>query len=341
MAFDLEVVFTGLTLICIAGDPPCERESMAYLVNATHERKVCGMRMEGHHQPLLTFDSRLMLPGATGSYVMKPAPDGRQDVVADLSGRELCVRITPPKERPQDLPGASSPPTKKAGRAVSQDHPLWWKPNDHEAFNWIAFLQSVEPQVDQKPYCPQVTGPLEVNEYVVSRVRLQGGTIMSRGCKRVDEGLWNRTLALDYLIWETTAGPRPQGDDFPKSLPDTIVWSVANLPDDHILELQDCAKNPIETLFRLDGKGQKVELQVSNLPDRNTQSMHGPHLEHFRWYYRLLDWDESRTCDPAQDECRPGTALPTLPTGYRFGDGAMWGLLSNSVHCPPGGSGSG
>jgi hypothetical protein len=144
-------------------------------------------------------------------------------------------------------------------------------------------------------------------------------------------------FAMDYVVWESTGAQSGQGNDFPKALPDEIVWRVENLPEDHIVVLQDCAKKPVQTLFRLDSRGKAVELHVSNLPETNVQSTAGPHLEHFRWYYRLLDWNGGGC---SGDECPPNVALPKLPTSTRFGDDAMRGLLSNSVHCPPGGSGS-
>lgn len=337
MPFDLKVVFTGLSLVCLQGDEPCKDQSKVYLVNALHEQTVCRWKMEGHHRPLLAFDVRHLLPGSTDDYTLEPAPDGGQHVVASLVGKELCVRVAPRRGRVQPLPDASSPPVKLGGRSPSQDHPQWWKP-DVQAYDWIAYLGSVEEGAKDKPYCPQVNDDLAANPYVASRVQLHGGTVKTQGCKYLYLGFLKRMFAMDYVVWETSKGPSPEGEDFPKALPDQVVWQVERLPNDHIVVLQDCAKSPVETLFRLDTRGKDLELHVSNLPERDVRSAHGPHLDHFRWYYRLLDWDGDGSC--ASDECPPGAALPTLAAGSRFGDDTMWGLLSTGVHCPPGGSGS-
>ena len=348
MSFDLEVIFTGLCLVCLPGQEPCASlesdTGRVYLVNATQTQPVsiCGRSMDGDHRPLVAFDEEHMLPGSSQHYSMEPRADGGRTIVAPLDGIDLCVRTARSGNVAEDLPGTVVP---KDGRQAGQRHPFPLRA-DAEAYDWIAYLSEVERRIEDQvlPYCTQINGDLggSAKPLVISRVRIDGGTLMARDVMYDFQNWWKRLMAQDYLIWETSQPSQTAaGADFPKALPEQIVWLTESLPDDTVVLLQTCgsAQEPPRTLFRLQSKGKDLHLHVSNLPRHNVQSTAGPHVEHFRWFYRFIDWGEDG-CSDTIDDCPLDISLPTLPGGRDFDQDDMWGVLSTSVHCPPGGSGS-
>lgn len=342
--FDLKVIFSGLVLLCVEGQQPCRNTTTAYLVNAAEERTVCTLRLDGDHHPKLAFHSRHKLPGATHAYHIEPAPEGGNVVVASLEGLEVCIRTQgrrggSPRSRPRPTDGVRL----RGGRSPAQQHPVTLRA-DYRAFDWIADMTSMDERVADKGFCPQVNGPLKhpadggLNDHVISRVRIDRGTLMTGGCSHKYEGFWKRLTAQDYIVWELTEDPPPE-TDFPKTLPDQIVWKIEAIPDDTLILIQTCGPDP-ETLFRLDSKGRDLELHVSNLPEHHVLSGAGPHIEHFRWFYRLVDWQEDG-CATSHDRCPADVRLPTLREVDPAASEVVWGVTSETLHCPPAGSGSG
>lgn len=334
--FDLKVVFSGLVLLCVEGQQPCQNTTTAYLVNATADQTVCTRRMDGHHHPKLAFDSRHKLPGSTHAYHLEPAPDGGNIVVAPLDGIELCIRT----QGRRGAPASPGPwPTEgvrlRGGRAPKQEHPHMFKA-DASAYDWLADMTLMDHRVAAKGFCPQVNAALDMNKHVISRVQIDRGTLMTGGCSYEHAGLWKRLTAQDYILW-TLSGGLPSGTDFPKSLPDQIVWKIEAIPDDTLILVQTCGPDPI-TLFQLDSHGRDLELHVSNLPEHHVLSDAGPHIEHFRWFYRLVDWGENY-CSVGQDRCPADVGLPSLANVRPAAAEAVWGVTSETLHCPPAGSG--
>jgi len=348
MPFDLKIVFTGLVLVCAPGEQPCKEvgdHGVAYLVNATHGKEICGRWMDGGHRPRLALDERHLLPGSTQRYEYFPQPDGSRSLVAELEGIDLCV-CTADRDGTTDCRENEST-TLEGGRGEGQDHPRWWKGGDPDAYSWVADLQKTDLRVDACGYRHEVNAPLRngdaTNDAVITRVHLVGGKLSSQGCQRREiHETWKRRLfrlfAQDYVVWALTSTGSPQ-DDFPKALPDQIVWTIENIENDHVVLLQSCGRGEPNrrTLFRLGrDRGNEIEIHISNLPAKSVQSTAGPHLEHFRWIYSLVDWSSGKTNCTACDQT--DVRLPTPETTPPLDPGAIWGVTSKTAHCSPGDS---
>lgn len=339
--FDLKVIFSGLVLLCVEGQQPCQNATTAYLVNAVEGQTVCTRDMDGDHHPKLAFHSRHKLPGSTHDFRLEPAPEGGNIVVAPLDGIELCIRTQGRRGSPsQPGPWPTDGVRLRGGRNSGQMHPQMFR-NDAQAFDWIADVTRMDERV--RGFCPQVNNALKnpiddtLNRHVISRVQIDRGTLMTGGCSHKYEGLWKRLTAQDYIIWKLTEDPPPE-TDFPKTLPDQIIWKIEAIPDDTLILVQTCGPDP-ETLFRLDAKGRDLELHISNLPEHHVLSEAGPHIEHFRWFYRLVDWGGDG-CSTSQDRCPADVRLPTLMEVDPAAKNVVWGVTSDTLHCPPAGSGS-
>lgn len=349
MPFDLKIVFTGLVLVCTPGEKPCDevgKDGIAYLVNATQGKEICGRWMDGGHHPLLAFDERNLLPGSTQKYEYIPVPGGERSIVADLRGIDLCVCTAAPGE-PADC--TRPPVTLEPGRGNGQVHPKWYKFDDADGYGWLPDLPSADERVAACGYRAEVNEPLRRghhdNDAVISRVRLAGGKLKVQGCAhhRIDnplEKLWRKLFSLDYVVWDLTGEYAGTNLDFPKALPDQVVWKISNIPSNHLVLLQTCAdgRRPPRTLFRLQRAGffGDLEVHISNLPSKSVQSTPGPHLEHFRWFYSLVDWSSKNGGCIACEE--RDVVLPTPETIPPLDPNAIWGVTSKTAHCSPGDS---
>jgi hypothetical protein len=134
------------------------------------------------------------------------------------------------------------------------------------------------------------------------------------------------------------------------------MWRLPDIPDGSIVLLNDCAREPQRTLFRLRARGDDIQLHVTIAPTHAHDLPRGGELEHFRWYYRLVDWQLSdpgcRQLNSIEDACpsnlpvpRPPDALlnaiyetKSAPSKKKHSD--LFGVITQTVKCPPGSAGS-
>jgi hypothetical protein len=237
------------------------------------------------------------------------------------------------------------------GRGDAQKHPHWWKYQDQHAFSWVAKLSETDERLTKCGYQDRVNGDLQDNDVVISRVRLAGGTLGTESCSHNQESgyldsFFKHVLGRYYTHFRVDpADESTNGQvvgDYPKALPDRVVWTIKNLPDDTVVLLQSCAMpeesarpaEPARTLFRLGTHGRNdLTVHISNLPDRNVLSTAGPRLEHFRWFYTLLDLEDGN-CSVL---CSKGDIRLPMPEPAESVEAtSIWGVTSDSVHCPPG-----
>lgn len=351
MVIDIEVIFTGLCLFCLnTPGSMCDKKDQGYvyLVNGMEDAEVCGQQLDGGHRPKLSFNEKFLLPGSTPDHSVEPGPDGSRLVVFDLAEVELCIHT-------ESFPAE---PTAGTGAKPMRDHRLRGRKqprpflNDADSFDWIVDLTKMNQYATS--LCPQVDDPLASNELVAARVRLDQGIVKtadewhdSRGSRGMR--WWRRMWALDYLLWD--AKPHEGQSHFPRALPGKAAWRIENVPENAVVLLEDCQEKDSDgldvprTLFRLrprSASGESLQIHVTNAPDKKVGAPGHAHLEHFRWYYRLVDWGGDRCNDLNATGC-PSTLpvpVPAHSPGPKGGD-VIEGAISETNKCPPGSAGSG
>ena len=327
MSFSVEIVFTGLCFFCLGnqGNPTCKDSTSVYLVNATKEATVCGEKLELTHEPQLSFGAEYLGSPDTKECDLVPRPDGGHAVLCDLAGRDLCISVSGPS--------SNSVPTLQGSRSRGQEHPLWYRADAH-AFGWIAGIYSTDQRVQEHGLCVKtMNGDLENNELVISRVRLSGGELSTDSLARYPN--------KNYMAWELTY-PKNEAlpHDFPKALPDHVVWKLGNLPSTSTVQLYECGSSRQKPWFTLDSKGQDIQIQISNSPTKFPPGASGLALDHFRWFYRLVNWAdaENGACDLQKDLCPADVSVPAITAANLTRMAKKdWEdmLLIETVHCPP------
>jgi hypothetical protein len=324
MAFDLQIVFTGLVFFCTPGNSNCLgyeaniHRGAAYLVNALADRKVCTYPMTGGHEPLLRISKNRIDPPPNDPI----CADDSDFVCQRLQGIALCVVLT-------DADGKELAPVQPRLRhygSRTARHPQW-QYRDFNNYRWLAGVTAVEPRADNLCW-DEMNGEIGDDKLVIGRVILDRGILSTDVLKR----RWSDWGP--YVIWDLSRDLDP-AEEFPRALPSQVRWRIPDIPADHKVHLRDCKAN--RNLYTLKS-GRDISIEVSNLPRHPDVTGEG-HLIHFRWFYTLVDWVPGYSCAVEHDRCPWDATLPGLPSSL---NPALWLDLttSESVHCPPAGTGS-
>ncbi|HSL81125.1 MAG TPA: hypothetical protein VLF66_00010 [Thermoanaerobaculia bacterium] len=344
MAIDVQVIFTGLSLFCLnQPGAMCEGadSGFVYLVNAVENQTVCDRELDGGHRPRIAFDQKFLLPGSTLDHRLEPTPDGSHSIIAPLDGLEVCIRKEPvgPGE-PYPQTAGAKPIDEYAG--PEQSKPRWWK-KDSNSFDWIVNLSRMHDQA--RGICQQAKDELGEKKLVITRVRLDQGTVMTPSKWHDSWGtfggkMWRRMWSLDYLVWEADPYPAHQ-KHFPKALPGQALWEIEGIPEKGVVLVEDCRKEPRRTLFRLRPEaadGEDLKIHISNVPDRKPGSPGHAHLEHFRWYYRLVEWGKTGCAHSNVTGCPTNLSIPKKPEATRSATAEeIEGVIVQTDKCPPAG----
>lgn len=322
MAFNIEVIFTGLALFCMNEGTYCkDKLDTVYLVNATKDATVCDRQLDGGHEPVLSFSARHLLPGAGHDHEVDSAMDGERLVVSNLADIDLCICTesigTPgcPVNQPGDK-GAEPLP-----RTVPQDRrdPVWWY-RDENSFDWVPPLSKLHTKADNARLCPAAETERGRDSLVVSRVRLDKGVVLTPTGWHDTWGpalprLWRRIVEEDFLLWKANPVPANGQEHFPKALPGQVMWRIPKVAQGSVVLLQDCSLGrPQQTLFRLDPLDGDLRLHITNSPKSKHPLAAGAEMDHFRWYYRMVDWPGGGCSVNNASGCPDNLPLPALCT---------------------------
>lgn len=324
MAVNIEVIFTGLALFCLNEGEFCKGKlDTVYLLNGKDDAEVCGRQLDGGHQAQLSFESKHLLPGSTIQHELVPISNGKYQVVAKLDQLDLCLCVEDPA-----VPGCRAPHPSDQGAVPfpgevrpGQEQPRLLQ-EDEQSFEWVPKLLSLHQRAKGARLCREVDQPFDgENALVSARVRLDRGVLYTEPEWNDQWGttigkLWRRLTENDYLLWKVRPEAVPGQTHFPKALPGHVMWSIPSIDNGATVLLQDCSREPQKTLFRLRPVDDELKIHVSNAPISKHPLATGAEMEHFRWYYRVVDWGYGDHCtshNRAPDACPSDLPLPYLP----------------------------
>jgi trypsin len=297
-SFDFELVFTGMCLLELDGDPPTR--CTVHIPNAAHPdvvfKDVPEARRPFKHVPLLSFPTKFQVAG--GSQAMRqvervfPAADGEEIGVCDLAGETLTLQ-PPAGSLPLTLLTVKTDP--KEVRA-------------EDLFDWASSLQ------DLLTLSECTFSGIKASE-VVTRVNLAHGQFGTLECGRQNGGV----VVYEYDPVRGSVQPRPG-----RSLADAVVLRLPGLAASVVLSSNSSKGDffffPPHPL----PAREVVRLCISNFHDTPQRDRNG--LFDFLWYYNILDGLRDAHGQPPDPL---GLFVPYIPR-------TIYGpITGSSGHCPP------
>lgn len=129
-----------------------------------------------------------------------------------------------------------------------------------------------------------------------------------------------------------------EAEEFPRVLPDRVVWTMEGIPDGSTVQFTRC--NGGSFLYKFASNDRDLRVEVSNLPREVLDVSGDRSITHFRWFYRLVDWLPGVSCHTNTDRCPWDATLPMMPTPNGDEANSLHLVTSQSVHCPPAGTGN-
>lgn len=304
--FDFKLIFSGLVLFAL--QMPCDQVPKALLIDATWARdSTCARKLMPVHKPMLVFEegdlhlSSERLERLRCRRTERGAEEGARWVRCDISGLDLCIR---------PLQGNRVPL-----RVVDSRGPEEVRPNrrNEAGADWSASLKEI--LGEETKLRADVCDPASSGSLVAAGVRLDQGRLTTREHTRRDGEL---------LTWPFE--PQPEGyrervlaEELELYLPGTrpVMLHACDAPDQGPFWIfRGTQTDPVEVYV------------VNHRPDTAAVS---DDLDHFLWYYELVDWGAAGCPDRLPIPQCPGNDCTTRSSMERKGSG----VGGNGQLCPP------
>lgn len=275
------------------------------------------------NNPLLKHTPQMLIPVSLlteieGMRLTSVAgPGGEEYGLLDLRG--MCLNVGDDSLKPL---------VRATGRDEDQRVPGMGE-LEERFFDWILSIQHIDSTVDdlkdEVKMAWRMTAPAS-SAPVISRLNFFGGTLYSTEVKR-----WPQSA--DYVQWLGCPDHRPSSH--PQSMPHALGGGVALDIRAATLRLTSCLDS--DQYINLDARGGTGVIYVSNLPNlipgiddiiTSEDSLTG--LDHFRWFYELVEWRFGHGCpDELAVPTHPEVRHP--PVNYDCSRDAGTG----NMFCPP------
>lgn len=301
--FDFKLIFSGLVLFAL--QMPCDQAPKAVLIDATWARdSTCAHRLMPVHQPVLWFeedDLHLSSERLERLRCQRAAPTDRGPkwVRCDVSGLDLCLR---------PLQGGRVPFRVIDSRSAGEVRP---NRRNETGVDWSASLR--ETLGDGAALRREVCEEAGSGSLITTSVRLDQGRLTTREHTR---------RAGELVLWPF----EPIPEDYRQRV--LAEELELYLPNTRPVMLHAC-DSPEEGPFWIFRGTQTdpVEVHVANHRPE-TAEVAEDELDHFLWYYELVDGD-----------CPDRLPIPQCPDGdcttRRSMERKGMGLGGNGQFCPP------
>lgn len=304
--FDFKLIFSGLVLLAL--QMPCDQPPKAVLVDATWARdSTCGRTLMPVHKALLVFEEGDLHLSSERLERLRCRRDAGADgsmrwVHCDISGLDLCL---------SPLQGGRTP-----FRVIDSRTPGDLRPNrrNETGVDWSASLREV--LGDDVGLRGEVCDEAGSGSLVTASVRLDQGRLTTREHTR---------QSGELVTWPFEPSPEGYRD---RVLAEEVELYLPNVRP---VMVHACGRQDEGPFWIFRGtQTDPVEVHVVNHRPATAEMSEGD-LDHFLWYYELVDWGAAGCPDRLPIPQCPGRDCTTRRSMERKGEG----IGGNGQFCPP------